>query len=371
MSIRKRAWKSNGAEQTAWVVDYVDQHGKRRLKTFKLRKDAEAWSVNALHEVSHGIHAPNSKITVEEVVKLWIDHGRNEQPPLERSSLEQREQHLRLHIAPLLGREKLATLNTRRVNEFLDALRDSGRSRIMRRKVLTSLGCALKFAQGRGMVSQNVAGGITVKTDDRHNPKQKAEAGVNFPTKPQIKLLIDSAPPLWRPYILTAAFTALRASELRGLCWADVDLDGGGIRVRQRADKWCKMGPPKSAAGTRKVLLTPMVVNTLRQWKIACPPGELVFPNRCGNISNHANFLLRVWNPLLRQCGLPHFKFHNLRHVAVSLFIETLGWPPKRIQETVGHSSIKMTYDIYGHLFPEGRGDKEALKKVDAAIFVA
>jgi integrase len=117
------------------------------------------------------------------------------------------------------------------------------------------------------MVSQNVAGGITVKTDDRHNPKQKAEAGVNFPTKPQIKLLIDNAPPLWRPYILTAAFTGLRASELRGLCWADVDLEGGELRVRQRADKWCKMGRPKSRAGTRKVLLTPMVINTLRQWR--------------------------------------------------------------------------------------------------------
>jgi hypothetical protein len=88
MSIRKRTWKSGGAEQTAWVVDYCDQTGKRRLKTFKLRKDAEAWSVNALHEVSHGTHAPNSKITIAEVVQLWIDHGRNEEPPMERSTLE-------------------------------------------------------------------------------------------------------------------------------------------------------------------------------------------------------------------------------------------------------------------------------------------
>ena len=66
MSIRKRTWKSNDAEKTAWCVDYVDQHGKRRLKTFALKKDAEAWATNARHEVAHGIHAANSKITIEE-----------------------------------------------------------------------------------------------------------------------------------------------------------------------------------------------------------------------------------------------------------------------------------------------------------------
>ena len=137
MSIRKRTWKSNGSEQTAWVVDYVDQHGKRRLKTFELKKDAEAWAVKALHEVSHGIHAPNNKITVEEAINLWIKHGRDND--LERGTLEQREHHLRLHIAPFIGREKLATLDTRRVHAFLDQLRAAGRSPIMRRKVLTSL----------------------------------------------------------------------------------------------------------------------------------------------------------------------------------------------------------------------------------------
>jgi integrase len=65
MSIRKRTWKSNAAEQTAWVVDYVDQHGKRRLKTFKLKKDAEAWAVTARHEIKQGVHTPASvSITV-------------------------------------------------------------------------------------------------------------------------------------------------------------------------------------------------------------------------------------------------------------------------------------------------------------------
>jgi integrase len=56
MSIRKRIWKSRGVEQTAWVVDYVDQLGKRRLKTFGTKKEADAWAVTARHEVKQGIH---------------------------------------------------------------------------------------------------------------------------------------------------------------------------------------------------------------------------------------------------------------------------------------------------------------------------
>jgi integrase len=155
MSIRKRTWKSNGAEKTAWCVDYVDQHGKRRLKTFSLKKDAEAWATNARHEVARGIHAANAKINIQETVALWIQHCRDE--GLERSTIEQRQLHLKIHIAPFIGREKLAALTTPRLNAFLDQLRDAGRSVAMRRKVLTTLGTVLGFAKGRGLVAQNVA----------------------------------------------------------------------------------------------------------------------------------------------------------------------------------------------------------------------
>jgi integrase len=163
----------------------------------------------------------------------------------------------------------------------------------------------------------------------------------------------------------------MRASELRGLHWGDVDLDAGNVHICQRADQWRKLGSPKSAAGTRDIPLTPMVINTLRQWKVACPPGELVFPNRSGNIGIHANFLARVWNPLLRECGMPPYTFHSLRHSAASLFIETLGWTPKRVQAVMGHASISMTFDLYGHVFPSAESDKEAMRKLDAAISAA
>ena len=92
----------------------------------------------------------------------WIDHGTDE--GLERSTIEQRKRHLKLHIAPSIGRAKLADLTTPRVYAFMDQLRDSGMSVAMRRKVLTSLSSGLKYAKGRALVVQNVATDVSVRS---------------------------------------------------------------------------------------------------------------------------------------------------------------------------------------------------------------
>ena len=84
----------------------------------------------------------------------------------------------------------------------------------------------------------------------------------------------------WRPLILTAVFVGLRASELRGLRWSDVDLTKAELHVRQRADRYLKIGEPKSEAGYRTLPLVPTLAAALKRWKLACPKGslDLVFP---------------------------------------------------------------------------------------------
>ena len=186
-----------------------------------------------------------------------------------------------------------------------------------------------------------------------------------IPTKAELKLLIDRAPDRWRPLIVVAIFTGMRISELRGLRWSDVNLDAGVIHVTQRADQYGAIGSPKSKAGTRDIPLVPLVVNTLKQ----CPrSGELVFTNTQGNQLFYSNFHKFAWKPLVKACGLD-YEFHSLRHAAASLFIE-LGWAPKRIQAVMGHSSITMTFDRYGHLFPQD-DVCEDIKRLEAAVVAA
>ena len=89
-SIRKRTWKTNGVKQIAWVFDYKDNAGKRHQKTFQTRKEAEQWSVTALHEIKQGTHTPAStSITVAEGLSLWIADG--EANGLEHSTIRQRQ----------------------------------------------------------------------------------------------------------------------------------------------------------------------------------------------------------------------------------------------------------------------------------------
>jgi len=375
MAIRKRAWKTpSGAAREAWVVDYVDVAGKRRLKTFTTQGAAKAWLATAAYEVRQGIHTPASVSgTVGEAFAAWIEHCRAE--GLERSTIEQRMYHLNLHVVPFIGGARLGELSAPRVHQFLDALRDSGRSLAMRRKVLTNLKTALAFAQSRALVAQNAAAGIKIKASERDVTTGPLRAGVDFPTKAELRALIDQAPDRWRPLIVTAIFTGMRISELRGLSWRDVDLGKGVIHVRQRADAWRKIGAPKSKAGRRDIPLAPLAINTLREWKLRCPKGELqlVFPNSVGKPCTVPNLRDRVLGPLQAAAGIspaykPKYGWHSLRHAAASLFIESLGWTPKRLQAVMGHASITMTFDHYGHLFEDHDADRDAMAKLETAL---
>jgi len=368
-SIRKRTWKSAGEVKMAWIADYFDQAGKRHIKTCKTKKEADAWLVNARGELQRGVHTPESaSITVAEAAELWI--GKGELENLERSTLRQYRNHADLHIKPVIGTEKLARLSTPVIESFRDALLKKG-SRAMARKVLASLKSILGEAQRRGLVAQNAA--QPVKVDVKKRDQRKLAAGRDIPSKEEVQTILATAEGRWRALLIAATLTGMRSSELRGLAWDDVDFDGRVIHVRQRADHWGTMGAPKSAAGDREIAMSPMVVNALREWRLACPrvkddagDGEgrlwLVFPNGKGRVENHANIANRGFYALQRKAGIvdpngkPKYGLHALRHFFASWVIEQ-GFSPKRLQAMLGHSSIQMTFDVYGHLFPSLEDD--------------
>ncbi|MCZ6848515.1 MAG: site-specific integrase [Alphaproteobacteria bacterium] len=382
-SIRKRTWKSGGVTKTAWVVDHFDQRGDRHIKTFPTKKEAGTFRDEMAQQVRRGTYtADSASATVGEVADEWLEHCRAE--GLEESTIRQRGQHIELHIKPHLGKAKLTQLTAPGVNKFVTTLRDNGRSLAMRRKVLTSLKTLISHAQITGKVAQNVARGVKITTKEREIVPVMDE-GDKMPTKYELRKMIEKVSGRWRPFIVTAIFTGMRASELRGLPWNNVDLKEGVIRVRQRADAWRTIGAPKSKAGVRDIPLAPIVVNTLKEWKLECPKGELdlVFPNTVGNVEYHSNIWTRGFQPLQIACGItedgrrkdkegnpiPKGKYglHALRHAAASLFIEQ-GWTPKRIQTVLGHASIQMTFDLYGHLFKDADDDREEMKQVQARL---
>ncbi|WP_438750031.1 tyrosine-type recombinase/integrase [Pararhizobium sp. O133] len=396
MSVRKREWTTpKGVEKSAWIVDYVDTTGKRRLKTFRLKKEADQFAATATVEVREGVHvADSATVTIEEAGKLWLKSGGA--AGLERTSLDQRKQHLNLHITPLAGSVKLTKVTAPWLRSFQDELRETGRSAAMVKRVTISLGSILADAQARGLVIRNAVHELSRARSGTKSSEKRAKArlrvGVDIPTNAETKAILDAAAGRYRPLLVTMIFTGIRASEVRGLRWDDVDLNKALLHVRQRADRYGDMGMPKSEAGQRTVPLPPLVVNTLKEWKLACPASKegLVFPNTVGKIEDHQNMLRRGLWPTMIAAGLtvptgkpdengeamvePKYSgFHALRHWYASWCINRkadggLELTPKAVQTRMGHSSIQVTFDTYGHLFP-APDEGEEMAAAERALF--
>ena len=179
----------------------------------------------------------------------------------------------------------------------------------MVRKARRSLGAMLADAQERGLVAQNVVYSLrknrrTARTDGNG----KLKIGTDIPALDEVRAIVAELPRIpdagrWRPLLLIAIFTGLRASELRGLRWPDVDFKRGELHVRQRADRY-RIGRPKSAAGERTVPLPPMVITALKEHRLT-GPGErdLVFLNGCA-ASSTANIVERGFTPAQVAAGI-------------------------------------------------------------------
>src|SRR5262249_34570837 len=136
-------------------------------------------------------------------------------------------------------------------------------------------------------------------------------------------------------------------------------------------------GQPKSVAGERTIPLPPMLVNTLRQHKLKST-GDFVFATDAGNVQHYADVLHRGFEPaqiaakIVNDKGKPKYSLHSLRHFFCSWCINRekdggLELPLKMVSERMGHSSIAVTANVYGHLFPshdDGSELKDAEKKL-------
>ena len=202
---------------------------------------------------------------------------------------------------------------------------------------------------------------------------------MDIPTREEIKAIVGAAKGRWRPYPPDGDLHRPRASELRGLRWADVDLEKRELHVRQRADRYSDIGKPKSESGERTVPLDADRGQHASRMEARLPEerSRACLPDRRRQSRGALQHRPARLAPTLIAAGVTigdgpdgepvkrakYTGLHALRHFYASWCINRradggLELPAKVVQERLGHSSITMTMDVYGHLFP--RGDDSA-----------
>ncbi len=240
------------------------------------------------------------------------------------------------------------------------------------RRIVATLSSALASAKRSRLVSRNCAQDIELprSTTSRVRPWQPAELG---------RFLDHASTDRLGPVFELLAATGMRRGEVLGVRWEDVDLDRQRIVVRQQlvsVGGALSFGPPKTSSGEARVVdldgrtIGVLLAHQLAQgaereaWGAAYTNGGLVFAREDGRPIDPASVTKR-FAQLAHEAGLPPARLHDLRHCAASLMI-TAGVPLALISKRLGHSSIAITSDVYGHLL-DGAG-REAAERAAALV---
>ncbi|TSD89111.1 tyrosine-type recombinase/integrase [Mycobacterium sp. KBS0706] len=414
-SINKRSWATrSGESRSGYEVEWKDASGRRRRKAFsgpKAKKRAEAHKTK-VEAIAQGLiaapvepaagDAPPVVVTVKIAADNWITdvkaRGR------ETSTIDKYEDHRDLHIvqAEIVRRDMPGTWRfgdiplAELTPPDCEALKKVLLAKLTSRnaaKVMTSVRMLLSQAVRDGLCPVNVGRETRVEIIDR------GESDVEIPPKDEIKALLSEsateapAPPTFTEvWVHLGVFAGLRPSELRGLAVEDLVLAGAdtGFWVRRKADEYGILGTVKTKQSRRFIRIGKASAALLRRWLLAVPrssalpdparKGEtihLLLPTSIGTVQSLANVYNRVWVPLCQDAGLtvpaeregpetgetivrqvPRYSLNCLRHIHASLLIDQ-GMTPKQVQMRMGHSSIKVTYDIYGKLFDKRDADRE------------
>lgn len=193
---------------------------------------------------------------------------------------------------------------------------------------------------------------------DRVQPPRVPRREMTFLSWNEAVALAEAHPARYRALIYLAVDSGMRWSELVGLRRSRLDVRARKVRVteqliRLEKGEWLRK-EPKATASVRSISLSPFTADVLAEhlerFALAGPDG-LVFPNRAGNPLISSSFWNNVFAPAMARAGV-RCRFHDLPHTSVALAIAE-GAHPKAIQTRMGHASINVTLDRYGHVFPE------------------
>jgi integrase len=366
------------------VVDLGWVEGKRRRKYVSASTQAEALVKlrSAQRAADVGV-VSDDRITVAQFLDRWLRV--NLAGSVAGSTQDDYADTVRLHLEPALGRKKLSGLTVAELDALWAAKRRAGYKPNTIRIMRAVMRRALAQAEREGLVSRNVA---ALSQPARISQPEGRSLSVE-----QARAVLDTAKGdrLEAAYLLLLSY-GLRRGELLGLAWADLDSQSHTLLVRQsvrrrkthrREDgtypggvaERVELSELKTRRSRRVLYLTPGIVDALdvhatRQQAERVAVGSLwqdrglIFASQVGTPIDPDNFA-KQFVRLCRAAGLGHWHPHEARHSAASVMLAQ-GVPLEVVSEVLGHSSISITKDVYGHLVEGAK--RQAAERMAAAF---
>jgi integrase len=349
-----------------------DERGTLQRKTVSARTKAEALAKlkKVQRQLDDGLPPPDDQMTLNRLLDRWFDDVMRHQ--VAPSALENYRSIATNHLKPTLGRRRVSKLTPADVDALLSEKLDAKLSSSTVRRIRAILSAALDQAVRWGVVGRNVVA-VT------RGPKATRREGRTLTPDQARKLLAITRGRRLEAFYVTMLGLGLRPGEALGLSWDDVNLEGKVLTIRQalkRENKQLVIGDVKTAKSRRAVNLPPPVVKALRAHKgrqakerqragSAWEATGLVFTTQIGSPIDPSN-LRRDFNEVFKKAGFGHWHPHELRHSAASIMLAQ-GVPLEVVADVLGHSSIRMTADVYGHILAPQR--QAAAKAMTEALW--
>ena len=336
--------------------------GKKIRKDCRTLAEAKAWRADAMREIRLGTRRASAPLTVAEAAETWLTGARagsirnrsgDEYKP---SSIRGYEEALRIRVLPELGSRRLDTITRSDLQALVDRLLAEGQHPSTIRNSLMPLRAIFRRTIARGDLAINPTRGLELPavrgTRDRIAAPEEASA---------LLAALEQDRAVWA----TAMYAGLRRGELRALELSDIDLDANVIRVQRSWDAIEGLIEPKTHAGRRTVPVPGVLRSALvehvgsldRSNGLAfCQSARVSFQPK--SLSNRTG---RAWE----RAGLQPITLHECRHTFASLMIAA-GVNAKALSTYMGHASVMITLDRYGHLMPGN--EREAAGLLDAFL---
>lgn len=352
-----------------WI--YIDHQGTRKAKKVgkdkKLAMEAAKKIEAKLTLGDMGVMEEQPQVpTFRESAELWLQGYVKR--VCRQSTFERYQDILRRYVYPTLGSKPVDKIGRGDIRDILLRHHGRGLSRSTICLIRDVISGPLSFALDEELITSNPAMGITKRLKLRRDRKIEIEP-LNWEEVSLFLNTCEAHGPEHYPFFLCAFRTGMRLGELLGLQWGDVDWHGRFIRV-SRSYKLGRLTPTKTGK-VRRVDMSDQLLGTLKalyteRKKEALMSGagevlETIF-HRGGKYMEQ-NYIRRVYKRLLVKAGLREIRLHDTRHTFASLLLSD-GASPVYVKEQLGHTSIQMTVDIYGHLIPSS--NREMVNRLDS-----